>query len=166
MLNINSPIQQGLIVRVVLTLGVIPVLLKIDIDPRITLWFALIILDRIDFWSSKLIDPNVSSHTHEYQIGDKIVDILSYWYVYELYPFDSIYLYLLIYRTIGVILFSLTRNVIWLTVMFDAVKEMLVYRYLFEENNTYLPLMIIGVVIFEVIHSKFGKKLSFVMDAD
>lgn len=164
MLNFSSPIQQGLTIRVILTLGVIPFLLKIDIDPKITLWFALMILDRLDMTVSKLIDPNASSHTYEYQIGDKIVDTLSYWYVYALYPFDSVYLYLLIYRTIGVILFSITRNITWVIVMFDAVKEMLIYRYLFEENNTYIPLMIIGVVIFEVIHAKFAKRLPKIID--
>jgi|688.fasta_scaffold316890_2 hypothetical protein len=96
----------------------------------------------------------------EYQLRDKIVDTLSYAYVLLVYSeqLDPLFRIALIYRTIGVILFIATRQSFWLILFFDTVKEILLYRYLFEENNTYLVVMVILVILYEVVHKTMNEK--------
>jgi len=94
-------------------------------------------------------------NTYYYDINDKMNDLLSYILVYLFFPLNNIFLIFLIYRAIGVLLFTLTKNHIWLIIMPDLVKEYLIYVYLFKSNNTYLPILILGKVLFEWGKQKF-----------
>ena len=63
-----------------------------------------------------------------YQKYDKIVDIFSYILLLFIYYDDKLLLYFIIYRLIGVILFSLTKKSIYLIIFFDFIKEYLLYQ--------------------------------------
>jgi hypothetical protein len=151
-------IQRWMWIRVILTVGIIPYVGTIsqstEIDYRILLYFALFILDQVDSFPPEAIH-NIPIGTHlEYQMWDKIVDTLSYWYTLVCYSdqLDETFRYALYYRTIGVVLFLKTRKSIWLILFFDVVKEILAYRYLFENNNKYLFVVVILGIVFEIIH--------------
>jgi hypothetical protein len=151
-------IHRWMWIRVILTIGIIPYVKTIsqyiDIDYRIVLYFALLILDLVDSFPPETIH-NIPIGIHwEYQMWDKIVDTLSYWYTLACYSnqLDETFKYALYYRTIGVILFLKTRKSIWLILFFDVVKEILVYRYLFENNNKYLFVVVILGIVFEIFH--------------
>ncbi len=163
-----NAIQKGMMLRVILTLVVIP-LLKVwsAVDIRIQLYLALAILDNLDYTATQYFfsDNRVNyGPTKEYQNLDKIVDTLSYWYVVVCYLHTGIvtplFLRLLVYRTIGVLLYLVTQQSICLIVFFDAVKEALLYDMWFGSDYTYLPVLIGSVVLFEIGHKAINERLS------
>jgi hypothetical protein len=154
-----NPIQIGMMTRVTLTLLVIPMTKYVMIDYRIVLYFILLFLDHVDSLLPLFMYGIRVGGEWEYQILDKIVDTLSYGYVLLLYSeqLDPLFRIALIYRMIGVILFIVTRQSFWLILFFDTVKEILLYRYLFEENNSYLVAMVILVILYEVGHKTINE---------
>jgi hypothetical protein len=84
-----------------------------------------------------------------YQYTDKICDSISYLLLFLFFKLDSILLLFIVYRIIGVILFTFTKNSNWLILFFDFAKEYLLYLFLFGNNYLYLPLFILVKIIFE-----------------
>ena len=100
--------------------------------------------------------------TFYYQHYDKISDALGYVWVYLFLLFflkhDSFLLFFVLYRIVGVILFSTTKNSKSLVVFFDFVKEYLLYLFLFGKNFKYLPFCITLKMCFEYyFHSVVNK---------
>jgi hypothetical protein len=92
--------------------------------------------------------------TFNYQIKDKIVDVISYLMLINFYEFDEYLKYFVMYRLIGVIMYTITRNSDWLIIFFDFVKEYMIYRYIFGGKNYYLPILMIGKILFEIFYHK------------
>jgi len=123
---------------------------------------ALFILDCSDNVLSRIYSfyqgsyiKNICCSNFIYQILDKINDIISYFLVYKYFHLDNYFLFFLIWRTIGVVLFGLTRNSVSLIIMFDFMKEYLLYKFFFGNNYTYLPLVIIGKMTGELYWHTF-----------
>jgi len=88
-----------------------------------------------------------------YQDSDKICDSFSYLLAYIFltiyFKIDNILLFLILYRIIGVILFSITKNSVWLILFFDFIKEYFIYLFIFSNNYMYIPLFVLGKIVFE-----------------
>ena len=84
-----------------------------------------------------------------YQYTDKICDSISYLLLYLFFKLDYILLLFILYRIIGVILFTFTKNSKWLIIFFDFAKEYLVYLFFFRNNYQYLPFVILAKILFE-----------------
>ena len=157
----------GIVNRIVLTVIIYYVIYKFwykkggnkTIDLPKTQWFfiafagILTILDSSDRnWSLGFYSKPDCSKTFYYQITDKINDSISYlasWYVFGL---DNLYLYFALFRCIGIILFGLSRNAIYLILFPDLNKEYLVYLFLFGYNYSYIWMLVIGKMAYEYYH--------------
>lgn len=118
-----------------------------------------LILSILDFADNILTFSNRCAQTFDYQYKDKILDIFSYFYTYSIFPLNSGILYFTIFRAVGILLFSLTRDKYWLILFFDFVKEYMLYLYLFKDNLKFLPLAIGGKIIFEYFfHTMINKE--------
>lgn len=85
----------------------------------------------------------------DYQIKDKLVDLGSYLFSYGVLDLDPVILYLTVWRAVGVGLFYLTRVSAWLVLFFDFVKEYMLYRYVFGQDFSHIPLVLAVKVFFE-----------------
>jgi hypothetical protein len=101
--------------------------------------------------------------SYNYQIIDKINDLISYFIVllllFSVSSFNyNILKYFIIYRFIGVILFALTKQSIWLIIFFDFIKEYILYFTFFGNNFQYIYFFIIAKIIFEYyFHTKINQ---------
>jgi hypothetical protein len=102
---------------------------------------------------------NICRCLSEYQITDKLNDLFSYFLVYIFFSLDYIFLIFLIWRTIGVVLFSFTKNVNYLIIMFDFMKEYLLYKFIFGNNYFYIPIAILAKISFEYYFHLYENKL-------
>ena len=85
-----------------------------------------------------------------YNIIDKCVDTLSYIFAYFVFNLNSTFLYFLLYRIIGIILFVFTLNSRWLILFFDFMKEYLVYSFFLNKNLNYIWIFIVLKINFEI----------------
>jgi|LauGreDrversion4_2_1035121.scaffolds.fasta_scaffold475563_2 hypothetical protein len=117
----------------------------------ILLW----VLDSTDnlFLIHNIHTKKICTKTFDYQLSDKICDAVSYVLVYlvlcVVFKVDHVLGVLILYRIIGVFLFCLTKESVWLIVFFDFVKEYLFYLFIFGKNDAYIPLFMIGKIGFE-----------------
>jgi len=112
----------------------------------ILLPIVLTLLDEVD--SIPLVFNLKSFYTFEYRYIDKIIDVLSYVFAFAMFKLDNLVLFFILYRMIGVLLFTFTKKSIWVIVFFDFVKEMMLYLYVFD-TYAYLPFFIFLKVCFE-----------------
>jgi hypothetical protein len=164
----SNAINYSMLTRIILTIISLVLLFKqknnIFIGKHLYLILPILLTlldetDNIHTYSLKYRGKeNGCTKTFDYQIKDKIIDVLSYFFSFSLFG-DSNVLLLSIYRAIGVILFYFTRASYWLILFFDFVKEYMLYIYLFKDNCTYLPIAIIGKILFEYyFHTKHNKR--------
>jgi hypothetical protein len=164
----KDAINSSMIIRIILTIISIFLLSKYKIsfinnNLYLILPILLTILDETDNintfnlkYKGKL---NGCTKTFDYQIKDKYVDVFSYLYTNYILGLDATIYKLSIYRLIGVILFGLSGISTYLIIFFDFVKEYMLYKYVFGDINTYLPVVIILKIIFEYyFHSHVNKK--------
>lgn len=119
----------------------------------------LIILDSLDCnWKLGFYKRKECSKTFYYQIIDKINDSLSYLVAWKLFGLDSLFLYLTLYRCIGVVLFGVFRNATYLILFPDINKEYLVYLFLFGYNFKYIWLLVLGKMAYEYYHHTYINK--------
>ena len=124
----------------------------------------LILLDEIDniFTVFHKYNNNYTK-TFYYQYNDKICDIISYFILFLFFKIDNIALFFILYRLIGVILFTITKDSIYLIIFFDFVKEYLLYLFIFGKNYNYILFFVIGKICFEyyyhTIHNKNNYKM-------
>lgn len=146
-MNCNTAINGGMVLRTFLTYY----LLK---NTKMDMLFTPLLLTGLDLADNVLMQNKNCTKTYDYQTKDKIVDVISYLMLLYFYETDEYLKYFIIYRLIGVKLYVLTRNSDWLIVFVDVVKEYMIYKYIFEENNNYLPFLILGKVLFEIYFHK------------
>ena len=155
--NCHQKIKIGGYLRLIATAIALIVILK-TIPP--TYWLlilpiALMLLDSVDtktFYSYSKTAGLTKTNCNKlfmYQQLDKIMDVLSYIMVYVLFDLDKYFLGFLIWRIIGVIIFSITKVSLSLIIMFDFMKEYLLYKYLFSSNYAVLAVAIAGKILFE-----------------
>ena len=93
-------------------------------------------------------------NTVYYQTYDKICDSASYVWTYLMFLYflngDSWLLFFVVYRIIGVSLFTLTKNGTWYVIFFDFVKEYLLYRFVFGKSFKYIPIFILYKIGHEI----------------
>jgi hypothetical protein len=165
----SEPINNSMIIRgclTILSLYFLSTKLHIDFLNNNLLLILPILLTLLDFTDNIETfelkyrkKENGCTKTFDYQIKDKILDISSYFYTYYLFPLDRNIGLLSLYRTIGTILFSITKKSYWLVVFFDFVKEYMVYIYFFKDNFKYLPLTTLIKIAFEFyFHSEINKE--------
>ena len=118
----------------------------------------LTVLDKIDSVFKHFHKNKKCLKTFYYQYLDKICDSFSYLLLLLFFQFDNYYLFFALYRCIGVVLFSLTKNSKWLIFFFDFVKEYLLYLFVFGRNYNYMPVFILCKIVFEYyFHTKINK---------
>ena len=92
--------------------------------------------------------------TFYYHKNDKTVDFISYVVTYLFltlfFENDFLLLFFVLYRIVGVFIFSFTKDSSWLILFFDFIKEYLLYLFLFGKNFNYLPLFIMLKIMFEI----------------
>jgi hypothetical protein len=163
----NEYIYIGVIIRYIITIFSFYILFLFRNDKTVNKYIyliipiLLIILDGIDAIFTFLYKINNCRKTFYYQYLDKICDSVSYLLLFLFFKLDNILLYLVLYRTIGVILFSLTKNSIYLMVFFDFVKEYLLYSFVFKNNYTYIPIIVICKIAYEIYFHSVINKLQY-----
>ena len=154
-------INKGIYLRIILTLLFIFILKNYNIKNKLlVISIVYIILDYIDNIFFKFNNKKCSQMFH-YQKYDKIVDIFSYILLLFIYYDDKLLLYFIIYRLIGVILFSLTKKSIYLIIFFDFIKEYLLYKHFYKNYNDKIYYFIIIKIIIEIIMHKFINKHNY-----
>ena len=93
--------------------------------------------------------------TFDYHHHDKISDSLAYafayFFIFLCVKHDPFLLFFVLYRIVGVFVFSYTKNSKWLVLFFDFVKEYFLYLFLFGRNWKYLPFFITLKMVFEYL---------------
>ena len=97
------------------------------------------------------------THNYLYQATDKLIDIFQYAIAililckYVGSPFHTLSVYLLAWRTIGVMGFIYSKNTIYLVPFFDCIKEILVLWWLCNgtPSSTLVFIVCIAKIIFE-----------------
>ena len=150
-------VDYGLFLRYALSVLTIFVLSKTMHNPFVRKHILLIlpvvltVLDGIDNIFTNLKGIRYCNRRIYYHFYDKVADSLSYLLVLSLFRLDSNILYFALYRIIGVILVRLTKNMNWLILFFDFVKEYMVYLFFFKGNNAYLPILMFAKICFEFL---------------
>lgn len=161
-----SPFQ----LRLYTTLILLP-LFKFYNTPLVYPILSLFLLDYLDcgFYNTFIAKYKCQKNEDNinYQVNDKILDLTTYFFFMLLFwdKFDSknktIILILLIWRTIGVVKFSETKNKKYLKVFFDGINGILIlyllsnYSSLIKNNyNILLPFVILLKIIFEIHHHR------------
>lgn len=165
MTTCKSDIFNGIILRYVVTAITVYALFFYKDNAIIQKYLFLLlpvlltILDSIDGIFITIHKNKICYQTFYYQYLDKICDSFSYLLLLLFFPFDNYYLFFALYRCIGVVLFSLTKNSKWLIFFFDFVKEYLLYSFVFGRNYQYMPFFILCKIAFEYyFHTKVNKK--------
>lgn len=160
--------NYGIILRIIATLFIfymVSIYYSKNLDLFIIIAILLALLDLTDgviwqkfiFKNSDIV--NVCYMTFYYQITDKIMDLLSYLFVYYAFSLDNLFLAFVIIRAIGLMLFGITKNSKWLIIFPDLMKEYLVYIFIFGKNKLYLPALILAKVGYEYyIHTFVNKR--------
>ena len=157
MVDCKLLIKNGLILRYIITI-ITYYLLYINISIIIKYLYLILpicltILDGLDNIFTSFVNFNGRYNgclfEYYYQINDKICDSISYLLLFLFFKLDYILLFFILYRILGVILFYLTKNSIWLIIFFDFAKEYLLYLFIFGKNYKYILYFIICKIIFE-----------------
>ena len=139
--------DQGFITRILVTLIF---LLSIPKNVNLFLPLSLIILDGIDSYYVRNVKNNY--RTFAYKIRDKIADSISYLFVFMLFPVGIEFLWVIMYRILGVILFGLTRQYQWLVIAPDLAKELLAYKVIYKQDLSVFPFVVGLKVVYEIHH--------------
>lgn len=145
-------INKGMILRIIWTIFIFSFTKK----NYLMMAILLTVLDLVDNYYLWMRYDRSCLKIHHYQNLDKIVDLLSYFYVYYIYGLDNKFLLFILYRLIGVMMYLPTRKCKYLMVFFDFIKEHLVLLH-FGFNEQYLGLFIIGKILFEFLMCKYKK---------
>ena len=149
------------------------VLLKFTNAPISLVLVAVVLLDFLD--CSKYIYPDNKclkkykneEEFKEYQQKDKLIDLMTYFFVlvifYPLFDTKTLYIFvvLLLWRTIGVYKFVKTRDTRYLKIFFDGINALLFLavlsaHYVAIRNNydlLLIPFMLSKIVFDSVHHS-------------
>ena len=168
-MNCIDRINYGMILRFVLTIGSFYTLIKMKVSTRylpIILIILMLVLDGADnafniyvnnVWSFN--DISKCTFSYHYQSLDKILDLFTYILLFTFYKNDKYLLLFVIWRSLGVLMNTLTGNRKWLVLFFDFVKEYLLYKYLFPNTLSYLSIFVFAKIIFEYYFHVYRIKL-------
>jgi hypothetical protein len=185
MVNCYNIIKNGMITRYIVTI-ITFIILAINFKNRfiinyifLILPLLLILLDHIDNICNNLIrfynyisNKKIvnCSRLFYYQNQDKICDsfsyLLSYLFLCLFFKVDNILFLFIVYRIIGVILFNITKNSVWLIVFFDFVKEYFIYLFIFSNNYRYIPLFILCKIYFEYYWHRIHNNSNYLLQTD
>lgn len=169
----NKLIDNGMIIRYILTIVSFKILSMnlnhhcIRENIYLILPILLAILDEVDNIFTTSYKDNRCTKLFRYQSSDKICDSISYLLLFLSFDIDRTFLFFTLYRIIGVILFTLSRNSRWLIIFLDFSKEYLLYYHFFQDDQRYLPIFMFGKFCFEyyyhTIHNKneYNKKMNY-----
>jgi hypothetical protein len=161
-----SPFQ----LRLYSTVLLLP-LLKLYNVPLVYPIISLFLLDYLDcgFYNTFISKYNCKKNEDniDYQINDKILDLTAYFIFTVLFwdKLDSknkiIILILLLWRSIGVVKFTETKNKKYLKTFFDGINGVLIlymlssYSSFVNDNyNILLPIVLLLKIIFEIYHHR------------
>lgn len=133
------------------------IVLRVSRPTPKTLYLSLVILmlilgqiDRVPF---EIAGARFCAETMEYRAKNEVANLTTYLSAYVAFDLGYVYLFLLIWRAIGVILFLHTRKV-WLLVAFpDCMKEYLLYASFFG-NLVYFPIVVGAKIAVEALTLK------------
>lgn len=166
--------MQSQSIRIIGTLFIFFLISFIPIQYKfIAYTFTPFFTDLLDCDFIKILNPNFSCKTFEYQSSDKILDLLTYIIIIVLAkPFYSDFMFnvlivLIIWRAIGVLKYSKYNDVKYLWKHIDAINITMIIAYLSSiypdiKNNEKI-LIIIGIFfksIYEKIHHKKNYNIS------
>jgi hypothetical protein len=163
MIDCNKLINAGIISRYILTIIIIYILSRtIGNNKYIYLILPIILtlldfVDTIFFYDFTKFKKEKCSKLFYYQYNDKVSDLISYLLIFICFKIDYIFLFFILYRVIGVILFYITKDSKWLIIFFDFAKEYLIYLFIFGKNYLCIPYFIILKICFEYYcHTKYN----------
>jgi hypothetical protein len=163
MIDCNKLINAGIITRYILTIIIIYILSRTIRNNKyiyLILPIILTLLDFVDtifFYDFTKFKKEKCSKLFYYQYNDKVSDLISYLLIFICFKIDYIFLFFILYRVIGVILFYITKDSKWLIIFFDFAKEYLIYLFIFGQNYLYIPYFIILKICFEYYcHTKYN----------
>jgi hypothetical protein len=149
--------ELGYIVRLIATI----VLLLLPIGYKLKT-ILIFLTDSIDcrtiellhYLQNKPVDRLCKSY--KYQSVDKAVDLFTYLLVYLYLGLSPLYLFIILWRLVGISLFYLTSSSAWLIVCPDLFKELLLYSwYIHPINTVNFSVIIVLKIIFEYVwHTK------------
>ena len=157
-------INVPMLIRYIVTIVTLTIIKKNgNLNINLILPIALTILDSVDsifIFSKKYKLKYKCFNKNDYQMNDKVCDIISYILVYLMFGLDNHVLFFIIYRTIGVYLFLKTKDRKWLIIFFDFIKEYLLYLYITnsKHNNKLLITLIASKITFEYLYHSLTKK--------
>lgn len=161
MIDCNKLINAGIITRYILTIIIIYILSRtIGNNKYIYLILPIILhlldsVDNIFFYDFTKLKKKKCSKLFYYQYNDKVSDLISYLLIFIFFKIDYLFLFFILYRVIGVILFYITKNSKWLIIFFDFAKEYLIYLFIFGQKYIYIPYFIFLKICFEYyFHTK------------
>jgi hypothetical protein len=147
-MSCHTMIRDGFVLRYIATIVTLYAVSKTNSKyHNLTLPILLYLLDGID--CVQYYKTTSCAFTFDYQFNDKLCDVISYWLLFSFFKVDDALLFFTFYRSIGVLLFYLTRDNRWLILFFDFVKEYLLYSFIFGRDYRYLPFFIILKIYFE-----------------
>lgn len=159
----RKSIQKGNRFRYAITFAFyVALLLKKNTISKESLYIICVLgLSILDIMDSHFYDSHAQFAIHaEYQIHDKICDILSYMPLLYIFKSDSLLWFFVLYRLIGVCVYLKTKDARYFVLFFDFVKEYLVYRRLFSGYNALMPCVMIKIIYEYHFHkNKFPKPL-------
>lgn len=127
----------------------------------------LILLDEIDniftIFYKYNNHYNYCTKTFYYQYNDKICDIISYFLLLLFFKLDNIALFFILYRLVGVVLFTIRKDSKYLIIFFDFVKEYLLYLFIFGKKYNYILFFIIAKICFEYYYHTMHNKNNYIM---
>jgi hypothetical protein len=160
-------INVPMIIRYIVTTVIFIIIKKINgnikLNINLILPIALHFLDFVDGMYFSNQPEKIKAYCYNinhYQMNDKLCDLASYALAYSMFGLDKYVLFFIIYRTIGVSLFLITKDRRWLIIFFDFIKEYLLYLYITKskKNNKLLITLIVLKIIFEYGLHVIGKK--------
>lgn len=112
---------------------------------------VLIFLDNLDrvFMDLSYPTAKIIFEGEDYNFKDKLNDLFAYYFTWGILGMDNIYLYLTIYRTIGVLMYMKYGNGKIFIAFPDVFKELMVYQHFMKGDNSYLPILIGGKMMVE-----------------
>ena len=140
--------DQAFLCRIAATLIFFLCIQRLPFRVYLILPFFLTALDGIDSTISIKAGPQ-ALHTFSYKIRDKMADAISYLFAFVIFRIDKEFLYYLMFRVVGIILFGMTRDVKWLVIFPDLLKEYLLYHEVYNGEMSGFPVLIPVKMVFE-----------------
>ncbi len=144
----------GFILRIV-TSGIL-LCLPINVNIKIFMIFLTDFLDcgkLLNYFYKSPCDKICKTYT--YQSIDKFIDLMTYIAIYFYTGLQPLFMYIILFRMIGINLFYMTYNSDWLVVFPDLFKEVLIYSWVYNLTPVKFAYIFVIKTIFEYIWHKY-----------